>query len=269
MRVEDKEGASMQAGHTIEMKAEVASLLREMRDGNEAIRAMVAQMQLQNQKQSQDNQQAMDLVVQQNQKLEQQRKDDLASLQQQRKDDLANIQQQLRDQQQQSAGAPSNAQGGPAPPAGQAPRKRGRPPKSASAGSAGASSKKAALANKAKRDRASQDADPVQAYPDEEKTKDEAMQFCFEPWKTNIDYHPNEDAWFVQYSDKRRYDYVIRSPYVSFEQACYLRRELCLSKKDRDENAKNLWTHLKNCAKPQRLYNLAVKKFAKKIRGSN
>jgi hypothetical protein len=154
MRVEDKEGASMQAGHTIEMNGEVASLLREMRDGNEAIRAMVAQMQLQNQKQSQDNQQAMDLVVQQNQKLEQQRKDDLASLQQQRKDDLAslqqqrkddlaNIQQQLRDQQQQSAGAPSNAQGGPAPPAGQAPRKRGRPPKSVSAGSAGAASKKA------------------------------------------------------------------------------------------------------------------------------
>jgi hypothetical protein len=355
MRVEDKEGASMQAAQRIEMNGEFVSLVLEMRNGNLAICNMVAQMQAQNQQMQVQNQQAMqqsqqamqqsqqtmELVVQQNQKLEQQQKDvanDLANIQQQlhsqqqqHKDDLANIQQELRSQQEQSAGAPSNAQGGPAPPADQAlnkrarpskkrgrptkstagaasnaeggpapgpappadqaPRKRGRPRKRSRAGSAGAASEQAAVANQDKRaplcvgDRnqdglASQNrsgysydtgivaSQNVQSYPEEEKTKDKAMGLLFEKWKTDIKYLPKFDAWFVHYHDVNTSCYKIRSPLVSFEEACYLRRQLCLSSKDREQGAINLWPRMKYCSIPKTLHNDAVRRFRLANRGS-
>jgi hypothetical protein len=159
------------------------------------------------------------------------------------------------------AGAARNAQGGsaspaPAPPAAEAPRKRGRPPKSSRAGSAGAAYTETAAANNAKRGRTAWQ--NIESYPREEKSKDEAMEFLFEKWDTHITPKKKLNSWIVHYIvDRTEY----KSPHVSFEEACYLRRQLCVSSKKRDEDAINLWPHLKTCSKPMTLYNDAITRF--------
>lgn len=299
MRVEDGTGHSMQARSSMQMSGEVVSLMREMRDGNAAMCNTMCNT-------FNAIQHAMDAVTQNNQRIavvQQQQKDDIAGLNtqhQQQRDDIAGLNTQIEAMQEQRLneraetaeqvdGVQSDLltvdkhqkeltervqaieerfqqqMAGP-------PKKRGRAPKSVSVGSAGASSKKTALANEAKRARnTSLKVNNVQSYPDEERKKDAELEMYFEPWNSNLVYNPFRDFWQVRFNNKKRskFNTPFISNFFSFADACDLRRELCKPIKYRNEAAKTVWSVLYSHPPPERMVSKATINFVKRKQNFN
>jgi hypothetical protein len=282
MRLEDGTGGSVQARNSVEMSGEFYTFMRKW-----------AQDQMKSQTQMVTT--LFDGLQQQRNIDKRERQEEMAALYQQQRDDMAGVKTQMesmkeqtqeqistlaqsmqarmeaieRQAQQQSAGAPSKAQGGPAPRAGQVLKKRGRPPKSASAGVAGASQKKSALATQAKKARIdSCTVNKVQSYPDEERKKDAEFLLYFEPWDRNLKYNEKRDLWQVTFYNKKRsiFNKAISSNYFKFDGVCELRRELCMPIKYRDQNMQTVWSALKDYAPPKRMLERAQREF--KIRNT-